>query len=118
MRIPMILVAALALSACTAVEGERMARSEPYTICVGAGGETRAAICRGGSPSRVVEDRGVCTCSGPEFPVLVRPCGAGESPPAQTAAYERALRDLGRDGSLSGDRYEGREICASTRDFG
>lgn len=118
MRTLTIIAAALALSACTAVEGERLARSEPYTICVGNSGETRPALCRGGSPSRVIEDRGACTCSGPEFPVLVRPCGAGERPPAQSAAYERALRDLGRDGSVIGDRYEGREICASTRDFG
>lgn len=118
MRKLMILAAALTLSACTAVDGERVARSEPYTICVGNGGETRPAICRGGSPSRVVEDRGACTCSGPEFPVVVRPCGSGETPPAQSAAYERAVRDLARDGSLIGDRYDGREICASTRDFG
>lgn len=106
MRILMLAaVAALSASAASAQAQKPLTRS----ICVDVGGQSLPAVCkRPGSRFDKVED--ICTCpQGRRVDVPV--CPAGDTPPAETLEFEKVRRDLSRDGSLVGDRYEGRPIC-------
>ena len=38
-------------------------------------------------------------------------CVKGEPIPAETAAYRAAVKEASKDGSLIGDRFDGRRMC-------
>jgi hypothetical protein len=103
---PVLILAALAFAPAAAADNHK-----PRTriICIDVGGQSLPAVCRrvGGRLERASE---VCSC--PEGrPVEAPLCGPGERAPEETLAFERARRDAARDGTLVGDRQNGRSFC-------
>lgn len=82
-------------------------------LCLDVGGQSRAPVCQGAS-SRLDQRYDICVCENAqrvEAPV----CGDGERPISENRSYELARKDAARDGSLVGDRYEGRQMCVRPR---
>lgn len=82
-------------------------------MCLDVGGEARPPVCRGSS-SRIDQGYDICLCENArrvEAPV----CGRGERPITENRAYELARKEAARDGSLVGDRYQGRRMCVRPR---
>jgi len=83
------------------------------TICLDLGGQSRPAVCR--APASRLDGRvDICLCrvgQRVEAPV----CGPGERPLAESRAFERARKLAARDGSLVGDRFDGRPMCVAPR---
>jgi hypothetical protein len=82
-------------------------------LCLDVGGESRPPVCRGSS-SRIDQGYDICLCEQAqrvETPV----CGKGERPITENRSYELARKEAARDGSLVGDRYEGRQMCVRAR---
>lgn len=113
MKLP-ILAAALALAAGAALA--QPLESDPPTrtiLCLDVAGRSEPAICKV-APSRLDLREDICVCAAGmrvETPV----CARGETPPAESARFERVRRLASRDGSLIGDLYEGRRMCRAPR---
>lgn len=82
-------------------------------MCLDVGGESRPPVCRGSS-SRIDQGYDICQCETAQR-VEVPVCAKGERPITENRAYELARKDAARDGSLVGDRYEGRQMCVRPR---
>ena len=113
-----LLISAAALLAFGAVAnasppGDNALQPTMGILCLDVGGQSRPAVCQGGS-SRLDQRYDICLCKNAqrvETPV----CGKGERPITENRAYELARKDAARDGSLVGDRYEGRQMCVRPR---
>lgn len=83
-------------------------RQETTYVCLDPGGANRGAIC-----DRTLNTRGdnFCRCPGNTDKVKVSVCAPGETPPAQSHAYELAMHRASSDGSLVGDRFGEQRMC-------
>ena|SRR3990167_1277173 len=114
-RILLIAAAALAASSGLALAQGSMSSNPPTktTICVDVGGQSLPAVCKVPG-SRLDKREDICTC--PQGMRVDAPvCAAGQKPPGETAAYDKARKLAARDGSLIGDLYEGRPMCVAAR---
>ncbi|HYE44382.1 MAG TPA: hypothetical protein VEA44_01280 [Caulobacter sp.] len=108
-----VLLALAAGPTLSAPPGSSPMHPATRVICLDVGGETRPAICRGSS-SRIDQSDTICICEDAqrvEAPV----CDKGERPLPESRAFELARKDAARDGTLVGDRYEGRRMCVRAR---
>lgn len=83
------------------------------TICLDVGGHSLPAVCNvvGG---RLDAREEICQC--PDGRRIQAPvCAAGETPPAESAAFDAARRKAAEDGSLMGDLYAGKPMCVAPR---
>ncbi|MFN3522064.1 MAG: hypothetical protein ACK4YQ_07425 [Phenylobacterium sp.] len=82
-------------------------------VCLDVSGRSLPAVCKvPGDRLDVRED--FCLC--PEGRRVKAPvCGPGQTPPAESRAFERARRTAAEDGTLIGDLYEGRPMCVAPR---
>ena len=115
MRTLFIAAALLAFGTSGAVNASPDSATHPKMgiMCLDVGGESRPPVCRGSS-SRIDQGYDICLCENAqrvETPV----CGKGERPITENRSYELARKDAARDGSLVGDRYEGRQMCVRPR---
>ncbi|MFM8819038.1 MAG: hypothetical protein ACKOD3_00615 [Phenylobacterium sp.] len=79
------------------------------TVCLEVDGSLSPVICKAPA-SRLDARREVCECPTgrrTEAPV----CAAGEVPPPDNRALNAFRRKAGKDGSLVGDRFQGRPVC-------
>lgn len=107
MKAAAIAVAALALLAAPAAAKEPAPQER--TICLDVGGHSRPAVCHV-SGGKLGAREEICQC--PEGRRIQAPvCGEGETPPAETAAFDAARRKAALDGTLAGDLYQGRPMC-------
>lgn len=105
-------LAILSILAAGSLAGSSFAGAGPVpttSICLDVGGQSRPAVCRK-SASRLPVQDDICICK-VGVRITVPYCPAGVAPPAENRAFEKARLDLARDGSLVGDRYQGRDIC-------
>lgn len=106
------LVAALALIAGAAQAQGSMSQNPPTKtiLCLEVNGSIIPPIChRPGS--RVDQREDICLCSAGGTQVEAPVCAAGEKPPAESRAFEKARRDAARDGTLFGDTWQGQRMC-------
>jgi len=106
----LMLAAALGLISLSGVAIAGASQDERVTyMCLEPSGASRPAVC-----DRVLNTSGDDFCRCPPLTTKVRAefCADGETPPGQSAAFERARREAARDGSLIGDEYDGRRMCA------
>lgn len=107
----LMLAAAIGLLGMTAATAVATAETRQTTtfVCLDTGGQNRGAIC-----DRALNGRpdDFCRCPGNTDKVRISVCEEGQIPPSQSAAYERAAHQLSSDGSLIGDEFEGKAICA------
>ena len=81
------------------------------TVCLELDGGLSPVICKAPG-SRLDARREVCECPTgrrTEAPV----CAAGEVPPPENRALNAFRRKAGQDGSLVGDRFQGRPLCVA-----
>jgi hypothetical protein len=64
--------------------------------------------------SKIDKSEYLCTCRDGQR-IAVPICGPGERRPPESVALHKVRRELSRDGSLVGDRFEGRPICLDPR---
>lgn len=106
-------IALLAFGAAANASPDTANRPTMRVLCLDVGGESRPPVCRGAG-SRLDQSYDICVCRNAqrvETPV----CGDGERPITESRSYELARKDAARDGSLVGDRYEGRQMCVRAR---
>src|SRR5205085_8391668 len=108
-----------AAAAALVAAGPALAEAEhgkPATTvqCIEVSGREIPALCRVPG-SRIDQGEHICTCPAGGLRVEVPVCAKGERPPAESAAYERWRNQADRDGTLVGDRFEGRAVCADPR---
>ena len=109
-----ILAFALALTA-GAASAQPVSGNPPTqtVLCLNAAGQNEPAICKVPA-SRLDLREDICLCTS-GMTVAAPVCGAGETAPVQSAAFERVRRVAARDGSLMGDLFEGRAMCVAPR---
>lgn len=113
MRVQLIAVLALAAGAAQAQPVSE--RPPTWTIqCIDVSGDTVPAVCRVPA-SRVDQSEFICTCPAGGMRTRVPICAAGQKPPAENVALNRVRKQASRDGTLEGDRVEGRPICVAPR---
>lgn len=84
------------------------------TLCLDPLGINRHQTCRSYSASLLSREPDICVCDGPELQVEARYCAAGERPPAEDAASDRARYAAAtRGGTLVGWSYRGRGFCVA-----
>jgi hypothetical protein len=112
--IPIALMAAAALAGSAQAQLSRDSTPPTLTdICLDVSGGRLPIVCDVPS-SRLDKHEHFCRC--PRGTKIDAPvCGPGETPPGESAAFERARRQAARDGSLVGDAYEGRAMCERPR---
>ena len=95
----------LAGAGAGAAESQRQATTY---VCLDPGGASRGAIC-----DRTLNTSGddFCRCPGNTDKVKVDVCAPGETPPAQSHAYELAMHRASSDGSLIGDSFGDQRMC-------
>lgn len=95
----------LAGAGAGAAESQRQATTY---VCLDPGGASRGAIC-----DRTLNTGGddFCRCPGNTDKVKVDVCAPGETPPAQSHAYELAMHRASSDGSLIGDSFGDQRMC-------
>jgi len=114
-RASLLAVLALAATGGLARAGDLTSNLPVKTeVCLDVSGATLPVVCRAPG-SRLDKREDICTCpQGDKVEIAI--CAAGERPPAETVAYDRARRLASRDGSLLGDMYEGKRMCVAPRD--
>jgi hypothetical protein len=85
--------------------------TDAATLCLDGLGSTHPPVCTKMSATRQPSAPDTCLCLGPYRTVRAPWCGPDEKPPADTAAFDRARAKAAQDGSLFGDRYQGRRFC-------
>ncbi|WP_041373559.1 hypothetical protein [Phenylobacterium zucineum] len=114
MRAP-IFAGLLALCAGAAAAQPINENPPTWTIqCIGVSGSLEPTVCKT-PPSRLDRREDICWCPAGGMRVEVPICAAGQTPPPESGALERVRRKASRDGSLKGDLFEGRPICAAPR---
>lgn len=114
-RKALIAVVAIAASAGLAAAQAPLTQNPPTqtVICLDVGGQSLPAVCQVPA-SRIDKREDICIChTGVRVDVPI--CPTGVRPQAESLAFERARRELARDGSLIGDTFEGRPICVEGR---
>jgi hypothetical protein len=115
MRMLTLAVLPLALLA-TAASAQRSDPGRPITTiqCIDVSGRIIPARCDVPA-GRLDKSEYICVCLAGGDRVEVPICAKGEKPPPESARFERLRRQVSRDGSLAGDSFEGRPICAQPR---
>ena len=82
--------------------------------CIEVDGRNVPAACL--APASRIDGREyICTCPKGGQRVEVAVCGKGQAPPPESRALNEARAAAIKDGSLLGDTFEGRPICAVPR---
>jgi hypothetical protein len=108
-----ILLAAAALSLGPAVASADSIDRTSTTICLDSGGRQLAPSCKSQEASRLNYQEDICICPTATLQVKAPLCGAGISPPAESAAYEQARLKAVSHGSLVGAQWQGQAICVA-----
>jgi hypothetical protein len=112
MKLP-ILLATVALSLGPAVASADSIDRTSTTICLDSGGRQLAPACKSQNASRLNYQEDICICPAATLRVKAPLCGAGVSPPSETAAYEQARLKAVSNGSLVGAQWRGQAICVA-----
>jgi hypothetical protein len=88
------------------------------TICLDPAGRTIPVTCRSQNASRINQREDICQCLRGGDQVTVSICPSGVTPPAESAALEKARRQAVVKGSLVGASWRGRPICVAPRNRG
>ena len=83
------------------------------TLCLDGLGVSHPPICTKMSATRQPSAPDICICTGPYRTVKAPWCAPGESPPPDTAAFDRARAKAAQDGSLFGDLFQGKSMCVT-----
>jgi hypothetical protein len=87
------------------------------TICLDSGGRQTAVRCKTQDASRLTHREDICICPAATQQVTVPLCAAGEKPPAESAAYQRARLKAISHGSLASASWQGKPICVAPHDY-
>jgi len=83
-------------------------------ICVDVAGRTLPVRCRADA-SRISQSYDICQCLSGGQRVMASVCPDGVSPPADSAALERARLAAIRHGSIVGATFRGQPMCVAPR---
>jgi hypothetical protein len=100
--------AAIGFMAVTGVATAESQRQATTYVCLDTGGASRGAICERALNSSQDD---FCRCPANTDKVKVAVCEPGQTPPSQSASYERAMHVASSDGSLLGDTYGDQAMC-------
>src|SRR5687768_3633319 len=114
MRMLYLAVLPLMFAGAAMAQSSNLNRPTKTIQCVDVSGRIVPALCNVPS-GRLDKSEYICTCPAGGDRIHVAVCGKGERPPPESRAYERLRRLASRDGSLVGDTFEGRPICAQPR---
>ena len=110
MKSVVLSVALIVAGPAAAADAAAPAKTE---ICLDVSGASLPVVCSVPS-SRLDRREYFCQCpEGQKVEVAI--CPTGVSPPKETVALDRVRRQAARDGSLLGDRIDGRPICMAPR---
>ena len=109
----LLIVSLIALAACTGAQQQTSSYSKnEATACIDVDGSQLPVSCRKyESDITGPKDEGYCVCPVPSMRVTAEFWVKGEPVPTETNAYRDAVRAASRDGSLVGDRFDGRRMC-------
>ena len=115
MKIVTLVAAALSLSASAAL-AQATGGIKPTTtiLCLDVSGKILPATCQVPA-SRLDPREDICTCPLGGDRVTVSICPKGVSPPAESAAYEKARHAAVTNGSVVGAMYQGKPMCVTGR---
>lgn len=114
-----MMLKAIALGAAAALVAGAAGAQSPTdpsvtTACIDVSGRALPATCRL-QASRLNQREDICQCLRGGQQVTVSVCPAGVSPPAESAAYERARLKAISKGSLVGATWRGAPMCVAAR---
>lgn len=111
----LIVGAALSLVAGFAA-AQPVGENPPKTtiLCLDVAGRTEPATCKVPA-SRLDPTEDICLCNGASERVVAPICPSGVSPPAESAAFERARHAAIKNGSLVGASWQGKPMCVAPR---
>ena len=102
------------LAAQAVVGGVSTLHAQHATLCLDTLGVNHPPVCRAFTASRIDAAPDICQCLGGGIQVEAPYCAAGESPPADSHAYELARRAAALPSlSLIGKTYNGRSFCVA-----
>ncbi len=113
MKIATITFAAV-LSLCAGAAAAQSLDGNTTIVCLEVGGQSIAATCQVPG-SRLDKREEICTCPMGGQRVSIPVCPSGVTPPAESAAYERARYAAIRKGSVAGASYLGKPMCLAPR---
>ena len=115
MRMLTLAALPLALAAGAAFAQSSNLHNPTMTVqCVDVSGRILPARCNVPA-SRLDKSEYICLCPAGGQRIDVPICAKDERPPPESARFERLRKELSRDGTLAGDSFEGRRICAEPR---
>jgi hypothetical protein len=111
MRFLIPLAIALITAGAAAAQTSKDSHGPRTTQCIEVGGQLIPTVCQ--TPGSRLDTREyICTCPNGGQPTKVAVCAKGETPPPEGKALNITRREAGRDGSLIGDTFRGKPICA------
>jgi hypothetical protein len=103
----------LAAGAATA-QSSTLGNPATTVQCIDVSGRILPARCNVPA-GRLDKSEYICLCPAGGDRIEVPVCARDERPPPESRAFERLRKQVSRDGSLAGDTFDGRRICARPR---
>ncbi len=100
-----------AVGVCGAALAQPANTGESAVLCLDGLGVNHPPVCHTNGASRISTEPDMCTCHGPYQQVRTNWCAKGESPPADSADFDRARVAAVKDGALYNFMYQGKRAC-------
>jgi hypothetical protein len=105
------LIAAAGACAVAAAQPRVQAPSDSAVLCLDGLGVNHPPICHSSTASRLSPEPDICSCRGPYQQVKTNWCASGETPPADTADFDRARLAAVKNGALYNFMWQGKRAC-------
>jgi len=100
------------VGACAAAAAQpAQGPGDSAVLCLDGLGVNHPPVCHSSTASRLSPEPDICSCHGPYQQVRTNWCARGETPPPDSADFDRARVAAVKDGSLYNFMYQGKRAC-------
>ncbi len=101
-----------AVGACAVAAAQPApANNDSAVLCLDGLGVSHPPVCHTNTASRLSTEPDICSCHGPYQQVRTNWCARGETPPADSADFDRARVAAVKNGTLYNFVYQGKRAC-------
>ncbi len=105
------LIAAAGFCAVASAQPRVAAPSDSAVLCLDGLGVSHPPVCHTNGASRIDTKPDICSCRGPYQQVKTNWCAAGETPPPDSAEFDRARVAAVKNGTLFNFMWQGKRAC-------